>query len=86
MSRNLYRISVLLNHHLVHRDRADYSQRQKSRCTAEFEQFFVITINYDGSGRVDTVVDRLSRTIKFNYDTSQTLASITQNWTINGQS
>jgi len=45
-----------------------------------------IAINYDGFGRIDTVVDTLSRTIKFNYDTSQTLASITQNWTINGQS
>jgi len=44
-----------------------------------------ITINYDGFGRIDTIVDTLSRTIKFNYDANQTLASITQNWTINGQ-
>src|SRR6185369_464244 len=44
-----------------------------------------ININYDGFGRIDTIVDTLSRTIKFNYDANQTLASITQNWTINGQ-
>src|ERR1051326_6662361 len=39
-----------------------------------------ITINYTGFGRVDTVVDTLNRSIKFNYDASNTLTSITQTW------
>lgn len=39
-----------------------------------------ISINYNGSGRIDTVVDTLSRTIKFNYDTGGYLSSITQIW------
>jgi YD repeat-containing protein len=40
-----------------------------------------ISINYvAGSGRIDTVVDTLSRTIKFNYDTGSYLSSITQIW------
>jgi YD repeat-containing protein len=40
-----------------------------------------ISINYvPGSGRIDTVVDTLSRTIKFNYDTGNYLSSITQIW------
>ncbi len=44
-----------------------------------------ITINYDGLGRVDTVKDSLSRTITFNYDTNSSLSTITQSWTVNGQ-
>ena len=38
-----------------------------------------ITISYDGLGRIDTVIDTLSRTIHFNYDTNG-LSSITQTW------
>lgn len=44
-----------------------------------------ITINYTGFGRIDTVIDTLSRTIKFNYDVNNYLSSITQTWTVNGQ-
>jgi YD repeat-containing protein len=43
-----------------------------------------ISINYTGFGRIDTVVDTLARTIKFNYDGSNYLTSITQTWTVNG--
>ena len=43
-----------------------------------------ITVNYDGSGRIDTVVDTLARTIKFNYIGGD-LNTITQTWTVNGQ-
>ena len=43
-----------------------------------------ITINYTSFGRIDTVVDTLNRTIKFNYDGSNSLTSITQTWTIGG--
>jgi YD repeat-containing protein len=43
-----------------------------------------ITINYTGFDRVDTVVDTLNRSIKFNYDVSNALTSITQTWTVNG--
>lgn len=43
-----------------------------------------ITINYTSFGRVDTVIDTLNRTIKFNYDANNALTSITQTWTING--
>ena len=42
-----------------------------------------ITINYTAFGRIDTVIDTLSRTIKFNYDGNNYLTSITQTW--NGQ-
>ena len=42
-----------------------------------------ITINYTSFGRVDTVVDTLNRTIKFNYDSNNFLTSITQTWTGN---
>ena len=42
-----------------------------------------ITINYV-SGRIDTVVDTLARTVKFNYDVSNLLTSISQVWTVNG--
>src|SRR5260370_19150708 len=42
-----------------------------------------ITVNYDTSGRIDTVVDTLARTIKFNYG-ADGLNTITQAWTING--
>jgi PKD repeat protein len=38
-----------------------------------------ISINYDSLGRVDTVIDTLSRTIHFNYD-SNGLSSISQTW------
>src|SRR5574341_864805 len=44
-----------------------------------------ITVNYDELGRIDTVVDTLSRTIKFNYLNGD-LTSIAQTWTVNGQS
>ena len=44
-----------------------------------------ITIGYN-SGRIDTVVDTLNRTIKFNYDAANLLTSITQTWTVNGAS
>ena len=43
-----------------------------------------VTINYTGFGRVDTVIDTLNRTIKFNYDANNFLTSITQTWTVNG--
>jgi|GEM_PF-1178544 len=44
-----------------------------------------ITINYTTFGKIDTVVDTLGRTIKFNYDGTNYLSSITQTWTVNGQ-
>jgi hypothetical protein len=34
--------------------------------------------------RIDTVIDTLSRTVKFNYNANG-LSSITQTWTVNGQ-
>jgi YD repeat-containing protein len=43
-----------------------------------------ITINYDGSGRIDKIIDTLAREIKFNY-TGSDLTSITQTWTMNNQ-
>jgi YD repeat-containing protein len=39
-----------------------------------------ITINYTPFGRIDTVVDTLARSIKFNYDANGLLTSITQIW------
>jgi YD repeat-containing protein len=39
-----------------------------------------ITVNYTGFGRIDTVVDTLGRSIKFNYDVNGWLTSITQTW------
>jgi len=39
-----------------------------------------ITINYTPFGRIDTVIDTLARSIKFTYDTSRLLTSITQVW------
>jgi len=39
-----------------------------------------ITINYTPAGRIDTVIDTLARSIKFNYDSSGSLTSITQIW------
>jgi YD repeat-containing protein len=44
-----------------------------------------ITVSYTSFGRIDTVVDTLARTIKFNYDVNNFLTSITQTWTVNGQ-
>jgi YD repeat-containing protein len=43
-----------------------------------------LTVNYDTNGRIDTVVDTLARTIKFNYG-ADGLSTITQTWTVNGQ-
>ena len=43
-----------------------------------------ITINYTSFGRVDTIIDTLNRTIKFNYDGNNAITSITQIWTVNG--
>ena len=42
-----------------------------------------ITINYTTSGRIDTVIDTLGRSIKFNYDANGWLTSITQIWNQN---
>src|SRR5829696_9028146 len=39
-----------------------------------------ITINYTPSGRIDTIIDTLARSIKFNYDVNGWLTSITQIW------
>jgi len=39
-----------------------------------------ITITYNSFGRIDTVIDTLARSIKFNYDASGLLTSITQIW------
>src|ERR1051326_1022443 len=39
-----------------------------------------ITISYTPAGRIDTVLDTLGRNIKFNYDGSGALTSITQVW------
>src|ERR1041385_7745648 len=39
-----------------------------------------ITINYTQNGRLDTIVDTVARSIKFNYDASGALTSITQSW------
>jgi YD repeat-containing protein len=38
-----------------------------------------ITINYNDLGRIDTIVDTLNRTLRFNYD-GNSLNSITQTW------
>ncbi|MEA2204181.1 MAG: hypothetical protein QOE77_957 [Blastocatellia bacterium] len=43
-----------------------------------------ISVNYDTAGRLDTVVDTLARSIKFNY-TTDGLSTITQTWQVNGQ-
>lgn len=43
-----------------------------------------ISIYYDGTGRLGSVVDTLNRTFNFNYDVNGLLQSITQTW--NGQS
>lgn len=40
-----------------------------------------ITINYNGSGNISTIVDTLDRTITFNYDSNAHLQTITQTWT-----
>jgi YD repeat-containing protein len=45
-----------------------------------------ITINYTPFGRIDTVIDTLARSIKFNYDASGLLTSITQVWNQGSQS
>ncbi|HEX7333219.1 MAG TPA: Ig-like domain-containing protein [Pyrinomonadaceae bacterium] len=42
-----------------------------------------ITINRAADGRINTIVDTLSRTINFVYN-GTTLTSITQSWTVNG--
>ena len=39
-----------------------------------------ITVNYTAFGRIDTIVDTLARSIKFNYDANGLLTSITQAW------
>ena len=39
-----------------------------------------LTINYTPTGRIDTIVDTLARSIKFNYDAAGALTSITQLW------
>lgn len=39
-----------------------------------------ITINYTPLNRIDTIIDTLARTIKFNYDANGRLTSITQTW------
>ena len=39
-----------------------------------------ITVNYTAFGRIDTIVDTLARTIKFNYNANGLLTSITQAW------
>lgn len=39
-----------------------------------------ITVNYTTSGRIDSVVDTLSRTVDFNYDMNGRLTSIEQTW------
>ncbi|MGH9969217.1 MAG: hypothetical protein ACREBG_15650 [Pyrinomonadaceae bacterium] len=41
-----------------------------------------ITINYTATGQLDTVVDTLNRTIKFNYENGY-LKTISQTWTVN---
>jgi YD repeat-containing protein len=40
----------------------------------------LITVNYTAFGRIDTIVDTLARTIKFNYSANGLLTSITQAW------
>jgi hypothetical protein len=42
------------------------------------------TINYTAAGQIDTIVDTLSRNLKFNY-TNGYLTSITQDWKVDGQ-
>jgi hypothetical protein len=39
-----------------------------------------VTVNYTTFGRIDTVIDTVSRTIKFNYAQDHSLTSITQAW------
>jgi hypothetical protein len=43
-----------------------------------------ITVNYTAFGAIDTVVDTLARAVKFNYDGTNALTSITQTWTVSG--
>jgi YD repeat-containing protein len=39
-----------------------------------------MTVNYTSFGRIDTIIDTLARSIKFNYDGNGRLTSITQVW------
>ncbi|HSD47972.1 MAG TPA: hypothetical protein VLB87_15195, partial [Pyrinomonadaceae bacterium] len=39
-----------------------------------------LTVNHNAAGRVDTVVDTLGRIVRFNYDSTGALTSITQTW------
>jgi YD repeat-containing protein len=45
-----------------------------------------LTINYNSSGNISTIVDTLERTITFNYDGNAHLQTITQLWTVSGSS
>lgn len=42
-----------------------------------------ITVNYTPSGRIDTVIDTLTRSIRFDYDANGRLTSIEQTWGAN---
>jgi YD repeat-containing protein len=45
----------------------------------------VIAVSYAWWGDVQSVADTLGRTITFNYDANENLQSVTQNWTVGGQ-
>jgi YD repeat-containing protein len=45
----------------------------------------VISVSYMWWGDVQSVVDTLGRTVTFNYDANENLQSISQSWTVNGQ-
>lgn len=44
-----------------------------------------LSVSYTTSGYIDSIVDTLSRIIKFNYSADNRLTSITHNWTADGQ-
>jgi YD repeat-containing protein len=66
-----------------------YTPRENDwRCTGiEDRNGNYVTINYqEWRDDIASIVDTLSRTLTFNYDSNNNLISITQPWTVNGQS
>ena len=45
----------------------------------------VLSVSYAWWGDVQSVADTLGRTVSFNYDANENLQSVTQSWTVNGQ-
>ena len=62
------------------------STNNEYRCTeVKDRNGNVMTINRNGFGQISTIIDTLARTITFNYDANQNLSTITQSWTVQGQ-